>query len=148
MKTSYQRCPWLHRHLKNNHFLSVRFLYYLWIFHGILYTCNLLVGILYLFAGGDKGRFFGLAFIYWILFVPLSYLFWFRPAYKAFKNNSSVYMKTFFLVLSCQIFMCAIHFLGIGGTGSSGLIVGYNILVSSFFQGGLADPKSIAMTTI
>lgn len=115
--------------IPNEYQIHVRYLYYLWIFHGILYTCNMLVGLLYLFAGGDHGKFFGFAFIYWILFVPLSYLFWFRTAYKAFKNNSSVYMKTMFIVLSCQIFLCAIHFLGIGGSGSSGLIIGYNILV-------------------
>ena len=108
----------------------MRYLYYLWIAHGILYSMNLLVGILYLFAGGDQGKFFGLAFIYWAFFIPLSYICWFRPAYKAFKNNSSVLMKTFFIGLSCQFFMCVLHFLGIGGSGSSGIIIGYNVLVS------------------
>ena len=112
------------------YYFSVRYLYYLWIAHGILYSLNLLVGILYLFAGGDQGKFFGLAFIYWAFFIPLSYISWFRPAYKAFKNNSSVLMKTFFIGLSCQFFICVLHFLGIHGSGSSGIILGYNVLVS------------------
>ena len=124
------------------YYFSVRYLYYLWIAHAVLYSLNLLVGILYLFAGGDQGKFFGLAFIYWAFFVPLSYICWFRPAYKAFKNNSSVLMKTFFIGLSCQFFICVLHFLGIHGSGSSGIILGYNVLVSLriiFFE----DPRKM-----
>jgi len=117
--------------IPNEYQIHVRYLYYLWIAHAILYSLNLLVGILYLFAGGDQGKFFGLAFIYWAFFVPLSYICWFRPAYKAFKNNSSVLMKTFFIGLSCQFFICVLHFLGIHGSGSSGIIIGYNVLVGN-----------------
>ena len=127
------------------YYFSVRYLYYLWIAHAILYSLNLLVGILYLFAGGDQGKFFGLAFIYWAFFVPLSYICWFRPGYKAFKNNSSVLMKTFFIGLSCQFFICVLHFLGIYGSGSSGIIIGYNVLVSlriNFFWGSLENKIS------
>ena len=49
----------------------------------------MVVGILYLFAGGDSGQTFGLALIYWALYTPLSFICWFRPAYKAFRDDSS-----------------------------------------------------------
>ena len=50
---------------------------------------NMVVGVLYLFAGGDSGQTFGLALIYWALYTPLSFICWFRPAYKAFRDDSS-----------------------------------------------------------
>jgi hypothetical protein len=53
--------------------------------HSALLFCNLLVGLIYLFVGGDAGATFGLALVYWFLFTPASFLCWFRPAYKAFR---------------------------------------------------------------
>lgn len=67
----------------------VRNLYYLWVAHAALLLANMVVGILYLFAGGDSGQTFGLALIYWALYTPLSFICWFRPAYKAFRDDSS-----------------------------------------------------------
>ena len=47
---------------------------------------NLIVSLFYLFAGGDgAGSTFGLALLYTIMFTPLSFVCWFRPAYKAFR---------------------------------------------------------------
>lgn len=63
----------------------VKYLYYLWLAHASLLLTNLLIGLLYIFVGGDVGQTFGLALVYCFIFTPASFLCWFRPAYKAFR---------------------------------------------------------------
>ena len=101
--------------------------------HVSLYLGNLLVGLLYLFAGGDAGATFGLALIYMFLFTPASYMCWFRPAYKAFRDDSSMYFMVFFFTFFFQFIMSVVYSLGIGGMGSSGLILGFRSLGGSGF---------------
>jgi len=104
----------------------VRNLYYIWIAHASLYTSNVLIGMLYLFAGGkDSGATFGLALVYWFLFTPASYMCWFRPVYKAFRDDSSMYFMVFFFTFFFQFLLTILYSLGIGGMGSSGLITGF-----------------------
>merc|ERR1719458_883438 len=114
----------------------VRNLYYLWVAHAALLLGNLIVGILYLFVGGDHGQTFGLALIYWALYTPLSFVCWFRPAYKAFRDDSSFNFMVFFFVFFFQLLMSVLNFLGIGNTGSCGLILGIKE-ISSGKSGGV-----------
>lgn len=100
----------------------VRYLYYLWIVHASLLFANMAVGLLYLFAGGDMGQTFGLALVYWFLFTPASFLCWYRPAYKAFRDDSSVNFMVFFFVFFFQMLVSILNTLGIGGMGACGLI--------------------------
>ena len=69
--------------------LEIKDSYDIFIAYAALLFANMVVGILYLFAGGDSGQTFGLALIYWALYTPLSFICWFRPAYKAFRDDSS-----------------------------------------------------------
>merc|ERR1712110_1390565 len=80
----------------------VKYLYYLWIAHASLLLVNMLTGLLYLFGGGDAGQTFGLALVYAFLFTPASYMCWFRPGYKAFRDDSSMYFMVFFFVFFFQ----------------------------------------------
>ena len=82
----------------------VKRLYYLWLFHSLLMIANLLGGICFLFSGMDKGSMFGLGLVYGAFFIPLSFLCWFRPAYKAFRNDSSFNFMLFFFVFFCQVY--------------------------------------------
>lgn len=101
----------------------VRRLYYLWLFHAVLLLGNLLAGTCMLFSGfDDKGSTFGLSLVYCIFFIPLSYLCWFRPAYKAFRADSSFNFMVFFFIFFCQFLYSAFMALGIYGTGGCGLI--------------------------
>ena len=86
--------------------------------HASLYTSNVLIGLLYLFAKGDSGAMFGLALVYWFLFTPASYMCWFRPVYKAFRDDSSMYFMVFFFTFFFQFLLTIIYTLGIGGMGS------------------------------
>merc|ERR1712183_198216 len=90
----------------------VKRLYYLWLFHALLMIGNLLGGLCFLFSGLDKGSMFGLGLVYGFFFIPLSFLCWFRPAYKAFRNDSSFNFMLFFFVFFCQflIFCIAVGF--------------------------------------
>lgn len=106
----------------------VRNLYYLWVAHAALLLGNLIVGILYLFVGGDHGQTFGLALIYWALYTPLSFVCWFRPAYKAFRDDSSFNFMVFFFVFFFQLLVSILYALGIGGMGSSGFILGISLI--------------------
>ena len=81
----------------------VKRLYYLWLFHALLMVGNLLGGVCFLFSGLDKGSMFGLGLVYSFFFIPLSFLCWFRPAYKAFRNDSSFNFMLFFFVFFCQV---------------------------------------------
>lgn len=101
----------------------VKNLYYLWVAHVGLLFANAVVGLLYLFAGGDKGQTFGLALVYTAIFTPASFVCWFRPAYKAFRDDSSFNFMVFFFVFFFQLLMSGLNSLGIGGMGSCGLIL-------------------------
>merc|ERR1711934_257056 len=115
----------------------VRNLYYLWVAHAALLLGNLIVGILYLFVGGDHGQTFGLALIYWALYTPLSFVCWFRPAYKAFRDDSSFNFMVFFFVFFFQMIVSVLYSVGIGGMGSSGLWLGFEAIGREGASGGL-----------
>merc|ERR1719510_1389332 len=116
----------------------VKNLYYLWVAHAALLLANMLVGLMYLFDDTrDGGATFGLALVYWVLYTPLSFVCWFRPAYKAFRDDSSFNFMVFFFVFFFQFMISVIYALGIGGMGSSGFILGIGSITSQESSGGL-----------
>merc|ERR1712179_156124 len=112
----------------------VKRLYYLWLFHAALLIGNLFGGTCFLFGGLDNGSMFGLSLVYTFFFIPLSFLCWFRPAYKAFRSDSSFNFMVFFFIFFCQFCFSVVMALGIPGTGGSGLITA---IVT--FKGGSRD---------
>ena len=69
-----------------------------------------------------------------VAFTPLSYLAWFRPVYKAFRDDSSISFMSFFFVFFFQMLVSILRMLG-WGSGSSGLILGFET-VSAGASGG------------
>ena len=69
----------------------VRYLYYVWILHAGVLIVNALVFILRLIflSFTDTFSAFFVSLIYLFIFVPASYVCWFRPAYKAFRWGST-----------------------------------------------------------
>ena len=86
--------------------------------HTGLYLANLFGTLCSLFGGLDDGGAFGVSLAYVIFFVPLSFLCWFRPAYKAFKADSSMWFMTFFLVFFGQFCFSVLMALGIRQMGA------------------------------
>jgi len=101
---------------------TVRRLYYLWLLHAALLLANLFAGLCVLFGGLDDGSMFGLSLIYCLFFIPLSFLCWFRPAYKAFRSDSSFNFMLFFFVFFGQFCFSIVMALGIPQLGGAGLI--------------------------
>ena len=107
----------------------VKRLYYLWIGHASLLIANFVTMFLFLCVGGDSApSYFGLSLVYGAIFTPASYVCWFRPAYKAFRDDSSLYFMIFFFVFFFQTIVSVLYCLGIGGMGSSGFIVGFQTI--------------------
>ncbi|XP_071533939.1 secretory carrier-associated membrane protein 1 isoform X3 [Panulirus ornatus] len=90
----------------------VRMLYYLWMFHALMLLLNIL-GSLGLFIALGQGTTFGLAIIYFLICTPFSYICWFRPIYKAFRNDSSFNFMVFFFVFFFQLIFSIICAIGI-----------------------------------
>lgn len=109
----------------------VRYLYYLWIckflllaliwsikevtfvVHGSIMLLNIVGGIILL-----NFKIIGLGILYTLLFTPFSYLCWFRPAYKAFRSDSSFNFMVFFFVFFFQFVVSVIQTIGIPGSGT------------------------------
>ncbi|XP_012238157.1 secretory carrier-associated membrane protein 5A isoform X1 [Bombus impatiens] len=100
----------------------VRQLYRLWMFHGCILILNVIGGFILLLCTGAFST-FGLGILYLILFTPFSFLCWFRPAYKAFKNDSSFNFMVFFFVFFFQLIVTGIQAIGIPGSGTCGIIL-------------------------
>ncbi|CAG2066684.1 unnamed protein product, partial [Timema podura] len=77
---------------------------------------NILGGMALMIHQGDFTT-FGLAILYLILFTPFSFLCWYRPAYKAFRSDSSFNFMVFFFVFFFQFMVTVIQTIGIPGSG-------------------------------
>lgn len=78
---------------------------------------NTLGGLILLFSKADFTT-FGLSILYALLFTPFSFLCWYRPAYKAFRSDSSFNFMVFFFVFFFQFVVTVIQTIGIPGSGT------------------------------
>uniref|UniRef100_A0A0N4ZFK7 Secretory carrier-associated membrane protein n=1 Tax=Parastrongyloides trichosuri TaxID=131310 RepID=A0A0N4ZFK7_PARTI len=91
----------------------VRMVYHVYLIYVTASALNVIASLFYfLFGGGGLGIFF-LSMIEMVLFSSCSYLFWFRPVYKAFRDDSSFNFMVFFFVLFFHSIFCFVQALGL-----------------------------------
>ncbi|XP_049643903.1 secretory carrier-associated membrane protein 4 isoform X2 [Suncus etruscus] len=79
-----------------------------------------LVACLAWWIGGGSGANFGLALLWLLFFSPCGYVCWFRPAYKAFRADSSFNFMAFFFIFGAQFVLTVIQAIGFSGWGACG----------------------------
>ncbi|KAH9505913.1 Secretory carrier-associated membrane protein 2 [Dermatophagoides farinae] len=101
----------------------VRQVYQLWMFYIIALLVNF-IGCLFAFIEGipESAGMFSFSLVTIVLFTPLSFICWFRPLYKAFRDDSSFNFMIFFFVFFCQLVLSSVWALGLPGSGGIGLI--------------------------
>ncbi|KAH8298685.1 hypothetical protein KR044_008576 [Drosophila immigrans] len=123
----------------------VKHLYYIWMFYTMTLCANIIGGLILLFHEGNIANLF-LAIFYTVLFTPASYVCWFRPAYKAFRNDSSFNFMVFFFVYFFQTVYTVVQAVGFKQLGycgfitaitqfdssAAGIIVGLLLLIVAF----------------
>lgn len=77
---------------------------------------NVIGGILIIFQSAEF-TVFGLGLIYGFIFTPFSFLCWFRPAYKAFRSDSSFNFMVFFFIFFFQFVITLVQFIGMPNSG-------------------------------
>ncbi|KRY29211.1 Secretory carrier-associated membrane protein 1 [Trichinella spiralis] len=97
----------------------VRMGYNLWLIYVLTLVLNV-VGSLASFITHGSGLQFGLSIIQVAMFTPCSFVLWYRPLYKAFKNDSSFNFMVYFFVMFLQLVFVAIQSLGIESFGTCG----------------------------
>lgn len=80
---------------------TVRQLYYVWILYAAVLFLNVIGTFIVMLKEGDIKPFVS-AVIFAFLFTPASFMCWYRPAYKAFKSDSSFDFMVFFFIFFCQ----------------------------------------------
>uniref|UniRef100_A0A914VW66 Secretory carrier-associated membrane protein n=1 Tax=Plectus sambesii TaxID=2011161 RepID=A0A914VW66_9BILA len=120
---------------------TVTLVYYVWLVYILALVVNVVASLLYmLFASGGVGVFI-LAVIQLVLLSPCSFLFWFRPVYKAFRNDSSVNFMVFFFAMAAQILISVLFVIGVW-------TVGITKLSPAFNNGGVIIGIFVAVATV
>ncbi|XP_065199912.1 secretory carrier-associated membrane protein 1 [Planococcus citri] len=101
-------------------------LYKLWQFHAALLLANVFGTVWLNLVGLDITDFF-LSIVYSAVFIPLSFLCWFRPGYKAFRDDSSFNFMVFFFIFFFQMVLSLMQGLGFSG-GYCGLLKAFPLL--------------------
>uniref|UniRef100_A0A8C0QE51 Secretory carrier-associated membrane protein n=1 Tax=Canis lupus familiaris TaxID=9615 RepID=A0A8C0QE51_CANLF len=99
------------------HQLLVKRIYRLWLFYCATLGVNLIACLAW-WIGGGSGANFGLALVWLLLFSPCGYVCWFRPAYKAFRADSSFNFMAFFFIFGAQFVLTVIQAIGFSGWGA------------------------------
>lgn len=104
---------------------TCKMVFYLWQLYVLTLLFNFISGLALLCDGGSDGAVtFGVSLLYLILFPPSSFLFWYRPLYKALRSDSSFNYFLFFFVFFFQILFGVLYAIGIPGFGTCGWING------------------------
>ncbi|XP_014440983.1 secretory carrier-associated membrane protein 4 [Tupaia chinensis] len=112
------------------HQVLVKRIYRLWMFYCATLGVNL-VACLAWWIGGGSGANFGLAFLWLLLFTPCGYVCWFRPAYKAFRADSSFNFMAFFFIFGAQFVLAVIQAIGFPGWGACGWLAAVGFFQTS-----------------
>ncbi|KAK2496012.1 hypothetical protein MC885_013722, partial [Smutsia gigantea] len=91
---------------------------------------NLVACLAWWIAGGS-GANFGLALVWLLLFSPCGYVCWFRPAYKAFRADSSFNFMAFFFIFGAQFVLTVIQAVGLSGWGACGWLAAIGFFQTS-----------------
>jgi len=127
------------------HQLSVRRVFYHWQFTVFCYLLNFIVCLGMICALGTKaGSAFGLALLYAALFIPLSFLTWYRMLYNAVRLDSSMRYMLFFFMYGMQIFVSGIAALGFNSGGFAGWITAFKTMEDNKALGILGILVSLA----
>ncbi|UJR13595.1 hypothetical protein I4U23_000608 [Adineta vaga] len=109
----------------------VRYLYYLWLLYSATLALNMIAAFSYLMVDKEGAATFGLSIVYFVLFIPCSYACWFRPIYRAFRQDSASSFMIFFLIFFIQIVITILQFFGVANLGC-----GFILMVKLFSSGG------------
>jgi len=104
---------------------TAKMVFYVWQLYCLTLLFNFICAMAYLVQGGTGGGvLFGVSILYLVLFPPMSFLCWYRPLYKALKNDSSFNYFLFFFIFFFQILFNGLYAIGIPGLGTVGWING------------------------
>lgn len=116
----------------------VKAVYYTWIAYSVILFLNMLGAMTYFFgclhfglSTESSGITFGLSIIYFVLFIPCSFICWYRPLYKAFRSDSSFMFFVFFFIFFFQACVCVVQALGFPSSGTVGWMSGAEIVGDS-----------------
>ncbi|XP_066577120.1 secretory carrier-associated membrane protein 3 isoform X2 [Amia ocellicauda] len=110
---------------------TVKAVYYYWIVYSAVLLLNVLSCISQFCVDQSTGVDLGMAILWVLLFTPCSFLCWYRPAYKAFRSDSSFNFFLFFFVSFCQVSLCVLMAIGIPKWGFSGWIAALAVMKTS-----------------
>uniref|UniRef100_A0A5S6Q8B0 Secretory carrier-associated membrane protein n=1 Tax=Trichuris muris TaxID=70415 RepID=A0A5S6Q8B0_TRIMR len=98
--------------IPQQHQKIVRMGFNLWCIYILVCFANIIGSLAYFVTGGSAVQ-FGLSIVQICVFTPCSFVLWYRPLYKAFKNDSSVNFMIYFFVSFIQLIYVAIQILGL-----------------------------------
>lgn len=103
---------------------TVKMIYYLLLsYYGLMFL-NFFFALVIFWGNGHwlpfAGKQFGMSLIWMMLFTPCATVCWYRPAYKAFKTDSSINFFIFFFIMGAQICASIIMCVGFEGSGFYG----------------------------
>ncbi|CDW53489.1 secretory carrier associated membrane protein 2 [Trichuris trichiura] len=90
----------------------VRMGFNLWCIYVLVCFANIIGSLAYFVTGGSAVQ-FGLSIIQICVLTPCAFVLWYRPLYKAFKNDSSVNFMIYFFVSFVQLIVVAVQVLGL-----------------------------------
>ncbi|KAJ3596409.1 hypothetical protein NHX12_002816 [Muraenolepis orangiensis] len=132
--------------IPDEHRRVCKMIYYLWMFNCVTLFLNLLACLAVFTTDAAYGVDFGLSILWLILFMPCSFLCWYRPVYKAFKSDSSFSFFFFFMVFFCQAVIFVIQAVGIPKWGNSGWITALTAVRSNTAVGAIMIVVAVFFT--
>ncbi|KAL3998153.1 SCAMP family protein [Acanthocheilonema viteae] len=124
---------------------TVTLVYYVFLTYLLALAINVIASFFYVIFGSGPIGILVLAIIQILLLSSCSFLFWFRPVYKAFRNDSSFNFMLFFLVLFFHSIFTLVQALGLSQY-ACGWINAINTFHHSIFASLIMIISAIAFT--
>jgi len=99
--------------------------YFTWFLTVFCTTWNMICLFMAIFVGittTSVASAFGAALFFWIFWIPLSFVLWYRPLYNAARKNRNSLYVFFIIAFAIHIGVDILYVLGIWNTGSAGII--------------------------